>query len=167
MAKLGVNEKPMVKLNVGDKAPDFELPISLEEMWKLSDHIGKQNIVLLFFPFAYSPPCTSEMCSFRDGFREFKALDALVVGISVDNPFVLAKWKEELNLPFILLSDFNKTVGPAYGAHHEALGPLKGVEKRSAFVIDKKGIIRYASVSDDPLVLPDVGAIRKVLEGLK
>ena len=166
MAKTDVNVKPTAKLKVGDKAPDFELPVSLEQMWKLSDHIGKQNIVLLFFPFAYSPPCHAEMCSFRDGFREFKTLDALVVGISVDNPFVLNKWKEELGLPFTLVSDFNKTVGPAYGAHHETLGPLKGVEKRSAFVIDKKGIIRYASVSDDPLVLPDVAAIKKVLEGL-
>jgi glutaredoxin-dependent peroxiredoxin len=162
-----VKEKTMIKLNIGDKAPDFELPITMDQMWKLSDHIGKQNIVILFFPFAYSPPCHAEMCSFRDGFREFKALDALVVGISVDNPFVLVKWKEDLGLPFTLLSDFNKTVGPAYGAHHEKLGPLKGVEKRSAFVIDKKGIIRYASVSEDPLVLPDVAAIKKVLDGLK
>ena len=167
MAKLDVSKKPAVKLSIGDKAPDFELPVSMEEMWKLSDHIGKQNIVLLFFPFAFSPPCHKEMCSFRDGFREFKALDALVVGISVDNPFVLAKWKEELGLPFTLLSDYNKHVSPAYGAFHEKLGPLVGMSKRSAFVIDKKGIIRYASVSDDPLVLPDVGAITKALEGLK
>jgi peroxiredoxin len=157
----------MAKLNVGDKAPNFELPVTMDKMWKLSDYIGKQNIVVLFFPFAYSPPCHKEMCGIRDGFREFKSLDALVVGISVDSPFVLNKWKEELGLPFTLLSDTYKTVGPAYGAFHEKLGPVSGVEKRSAFVIDKKGIIRYASVSDDPLVLPDIAAIKKVLEGLK
>ena len=157
----------MPKLKVGDKAPDFELPIAMDKTWKLSDNVGKQNIVLLFFPLAFSSTCHDEMCSFRDGFREFKSLDAAVVAISIDSPFVLNKWKEELALPFPLLSDFNKTVAPAYGAFYEKLGPLKGVAKRSAFVIDKKGIIRYASVSDDPLVLPDVLAIKKVLEGLK
>ena len=167
MAKLDVKEKAMIKLNVGDKAPDFELPVTMDQMWKLSDHIGKQNIVLLFFPAAYSSVCHEEMCSIRDGFREFKTLDALIVAISVDNPFVLAHWKEELGLPFTLLSDFNKTVGPAYGAHAEIFGPLRGVEKRSAFVIDRKGIVRFATVSDDPRVIPDIAAIKKTLDGLK
>jgi len=157
----------MPKIKVGDKAPVFELPVAMDKMWKLSDYVGKQNIVVLFFPFAYSPVCHNEMCSIRDGFREFKSLDALVVAISVDSPFVLNKWKEELGLPFTLLSDFNKTAGPAYGAFHDKLGPLNGVEKRSAFVIDKKGIIRYASVSDDPTVIPDIMAIKNVLDGLK
>jgi peroxiredoxin len=157
----------MANLKIGDKAPNFELPIDMDLMWKLSDKVGKQNIVLLFFPFAYSSVCHQEMCSFRDGFREFKGLDALVVAISVDSPFVLNKWREELQLPFSLLSDFNKTVAPAYGAFHEKLGPLSGIAKRSAFVIDKKGIIRYAWVSDDPHNLPDVMAIKKVLDGLK
>ena len=157
----------MPKIKVGDKAPVFELPVAMDKMWKLSDYVGKQNIVVLFFPFAYSPVCHNEMCSIRDGFREFKSLDALVVAISVDSPFVLNKWKEELGLPFTLLSDFNKTAGPAYGAFHDKLGPLNGVEKRSAFVIDKKGIIRYASVSDDPAVIPDIMAIKNVLDGLK
>ena len=157
----------MPKINVGDKAPVFELPVAMDKMWKLSDYVGKQNIVVLFFPLAYSSVCHQEMCSIRDGFREFQSLDALVVAISVDSPFVLAKWKEELALPFTLLSDFNKTVGPAYGAFHDKLGPLNGVEKRSAFVIDKKGIVRYASVSDDPKVIPDIVAVKKVLDDLK
>jgi peroxiredoxin len=154
-------------LKVGDKAPDFELPVDMQLMWKLSDKIGKQNIVLLFFPFAFSPPCHDEMCSFRDGFREFKGLDALVIGISVDNPFVLNKWKEELQLPFTLLSDYNKTVSPAYGGLYEQVGPLKGAAKRAAFVIDKKGIIRYAWVSEVPTNLPDLSMVKKVLDGLK
>ena len=157
----------MPKIKVGDKAPLFELPVTMDQMWNLSDYIGKQNIVVLFFPFAYSSVCHEEMCSIRDGFREFKSLDALVVAISVDSPFVLNKWKEELALPFTLLSDFNKKVGPLYGAFHDKLGPLSGVEKRSAFVIDKKGIIRYASVSEDPKVIPDIVAIKNVLDGLK
>jgi len=157
----------MANLRIGDKAPLFELPSAMDMTWKLSDKIGKQNIVVLFFPLAYSPVCHKEMCSFRDGFREFKNINAAVVAISVDSPFVLNKWKEELQLPFPLLSDFNKAVAPVYGAFHEKLGPLSGVAKRAAFVIDKKGIIRYAWVSDDPGNLPDVDAIKKLLEGLK
>ncbi len=157
----------MPVLKIGDKAPSFELPIAMDKTWKLSENVGKQNIVLLFFPLAFSSNCHQEMCSFRDGFREFKGLDAAVVAISIDSPIVLNKWKEELQLPFPLLSDFNKTVAPAYGAFYEKLGPLNGVAKRSAFVIDKKGIIRYASVSEDPSVLPDIAAIQKVLNQLK
>jgi peroxiredoxin len=157
----------MPNLKVGDKAPDFELPLAMDKTWKLSDAVGKQNIVVLFFPLAFSSTCHQEMCSFRDGFREFKSLDAAVVAISIDSPFVLNKWKEELQLPFALLSDFNKTVAPAYGAFYEKLGPLKGVAKRSAFVIDKKGIIRYAWVSEDAGVVPDIVAIQKVLNSLK
>lgn len=157
----------MATLKVGDKAPLFELPIAMDKTWKLSDTLGKQNIVVLFFPLAFSPTCHDELCSWRDGFREFKALDAAVVAISIDSPFVLNKWKEELQLPYPLLSDFNKTVAPAYGAFYEKLGPLNGVAKRSAFVIDKKGIVRYAWVSENPGVVPDIAEIKKVLDGLK
>ena len=154
-------------LSIGDRAPDFELPITMEETWKLSENLHDRNIVLLFFPLAYSSVCHDELCSIRDGFNEFRNLDATIIAISVDNPFVLNHWKDELGLPFELLSDFNKTVAPAYGAFHEKLGPLKGVAKRSAFVIDREGIIQYASVSDDPGVLPDVDAIQDVLDELR
>lgn len=157
----------MTELKVGDRAPDFELPLTMEEKWKLSDNLGESSIVLLFFPMAFSSTCHEEMCSIRDGFHEFAGLDARVVAASTDNPFVLNKWKEQLGLPFPLLSDFNKTACRAYGAIHEELGPLKGVAKRSAFVIDRKGIIRYSWISDDPGKLPDVSAIKVVLEGLK
>ena len=80
-------------LSIGDKAPHFELPVTMEETWKLSDNLRKENIVLLFFPLAFSPPCHDEMCSIRDGFNEFRNLSATVIGISVDSPFVLNKWK--------------------------------------------------------------------------
>lgn len=154
-------------LSIGDRAPDFELPITMEETWKLSDHLRDKNIVLLFFPLAHSSTCHDELCSIRDGFNEFKNLNATVVAASIDSPFVLSKWKEELGLPFELLSDFNKTVAPAYGAFHEKLGPLNGVAKRSAFVIDREGIIQYVWVSDDPGTLPDADAIKDVLDELK
>ncbi len=157
----------MAELKIGDMAPDFELPLTMEETWKLSDHIGEANIVLLFFPLAFSPSCHDEMCSIRDGFSEFRGFDAMVVAASVDSPFVLGKWKKELGLPYPLLSDFNKTAGKAYGAFHEQLGPLQGVNKRAAFIIDKKGGIQYIWVSDDPGTMPDTSEIKDALEAMK
>jgi peroxiredoxin len=154
-------------LSIGDKAPDFELPVTMEETWKLSENLRKQNIVLLFFPLAFSPPCHDELCSIRDGFNEFRNLDAKVIGISVDSPFVLNKWKDELKLPFELLSDFNKKAAQAYSAFHDKLGPLEGVAKRAAFVVDREGVIQYEWISDDPGVLPDVEAIKDILDELK
>ena len=142
-------------LSIGDKAPDFTLPETMEKTWTLSDHIGKNNIVLLFFPLAFSSTCREELCAIRDGFKEFQGLDATVVAASIDSPFVLAKFKEELGLQFPLLSDFNKTVAPTYGAFHEKLGPLDGVAKRSAFIID------------DPGTLPDVAEIMDKLDEMK
>lgn len=153
----------MAGLKIGDKAPDFELPLTMQETWKLAENTGDENIVLLFFPLAFSPPCHEELCSIRDGFNEFKELNAAVIGVSIDSPFVLNRWKEELNLPYPLLSDFNKTVGKAYGAFHEELGPLKGVNKRAAFIIDKAGAIQYVWISDDPGTLPDIAEIKQEL----
>jgi peroxiredoxin len=157
----------MKPLKIGDQAPDFELIESMESGWKLSDHMGHKNIVLLFFPLAYSSTCKEELCSMRDGFNEFRGLEAEVIAASVDSPFVLANWKKELALPFPLLSDFNKKVCQEFGAFHTQLGPLQGVAKRSAFVIDNGGKIRYTWISEDPGVLPDVDEIRRVLNDLK
>ena len=154
-------------LSIGDKAPHFELPVTMEETWKLSENLRKENIVLLFFPLAFSPSCHDELCSIRDGFNEFRNLNAKVIGISVDSPFVLNKWKEELKLPFELLSDFNKKAAQAYSAFHEKLGPLEGVAKRAVFVIDREGIIQYEWISDDPGTLPDIEAIKDILDELK
>ena len=103
----------------------------------------------------------------RDGFCVWQNIDAEIVGISFDDPIVLEKWKELLGLQYTLVSDFNKTVSPAYGAFHETLGPLNGVAKRSAFIIDKEGKIAFAAVSDDPLKMPDFAAIQAKLEELK
>jgi peroxiredoxin len=160
-------EDAMTKLSIGDKAPNFELPVTMEETWKLSENLHDKTIVLLFFPLAFSPACHDELCSIRDGFNEFRNLDATVIAVSTDNPFVLNKWKDELGLPFELLSDFNKETAQAYGAFHEKLGPLRGVAKRAAFVIDRDGVIQYVWVSDDPGTLPDVEAIKKALDELK
>jgi peroxiredoxin len=154
-------------LKIGDKAPDFELPMTMETTWKLSDHIGEKNIVLFFFPLAFSSTCNEELCSIRDGFTEWQGLDATIVAVSIDSPFVLDAWKKELGLQYPLLSDFNKTVAPAYGAFHEELGPLKGVAKRSAFIIDREGKIAYIDISEDPGVIPDFMPIKEKLDELK
>ncbi len=139
----------------------------MEETWKLSDHIGGKNILLVFFPLAFSPVCHDEMCAIRDGFSELEVLDAEVVAVSTDSPFVLAKWKEELGLQYPLLSDFNKVAGRAYGAFHEELGPLRGVDKRAAFIIDTSGKIAWEWISDDPGVLPDLDEIMDKLDEMK
>lgn len=157
----------MSELNIGDQAPDIELIESMESTWKLSEHLGGKNILLLFFPFAYSSVCSEELCTMRDGFHEFQGLDADIVAASVDHPFVLAKFKEDLGLQFPLLSDFNKKACQAFTACHSELGPLHGVAKRSAFVIDNSGKIRYVWISEDPGGLPDVEEIKGALAQLK
>lgn len=158
---------------VNDPAPEFTLKgfanpeaASMEE-FSLAKYRGQKNVVLLFFPLVYTPVCTAEMCSVRDTMSQYNDLHAQVLGISVDNPFAQKAWAKENKLTFPLLSDFNKTVSAAYGALYEDLIGFKGVSKRSAFVVDKQGKLRYASVSDDAKQLPDFAAIQKVLKDCK
>lgn len=153
-------------LQIGDKAPDFTLVADNTENWSLQDHLD-QNVVLLFFPLAFTGVCTEELCTMRDGLETYSGLDARVVAISVDSPFTLAKFKSENNLPFSLLSDFNAEVSRAYGSLYETfvLG-LKSVSKRSAFVIDKKGIIRYAEVLESAGDQPSYEGIQTALNEL-
>ena len=154
---------------VGDKAPDFRLPATgPQDTISLGEFRGKKNVVLLFFPFAFSPVCTDEMCALRDTYyQQFNDLDAQVLGISVDSPYTLKAWAEQQKFTFPLLSDFNKEVAKAYDVYYEQLGNFRGVAKRAAFVIDKDGVIRYRWVTDDPKVLPDQEEIRRVLAELK
>lgn len=134
----------------GDKAPAFSLPNKPGEMTDVGAELGKNNIVLLFMPFAYSGVCTAEVCHMRDHFDQFKSLDAKVYGITVDSPFVTDKWRQDENIPFPILSDFNKEVATKYGVLHEQLKIFKGVAKRSAFVVGKDGKVKYAWVTEDP-----------------
>lgn len=153
-------------LKNGDSAPDFTLENSEKEKITLSQYQG-ENVVLLFFPFAFTGVCTAEMCSMRDDITTYQNLNARVLAISVDSPFTLGKWKEELQIPFQLLSDFNKEVCPKYGASYEAFrGYMKGVAKRSAFVIDRKGMIRYAEVLEDAGSIPNFQSVRDTLASL-
>lgn len=153
-------------LKKGDKAPNFSLPTTDKSFISLSDY-GDKNIVLLFFPLAFTGVCTTELCSMRDDITTYNNMNAQVLAVSVDSPFSLAKFKEEQNLNYPLLSDFNKEVSRSYGALYEdfALG-LKGVSKRSAFIIDKNGIIRYAEVLENAGELPNFVAVRETLNNL-
>ncbi|MBM3417217.1 MAG: redoxin domain-containing protein [Bacteroidetes bacterium] len=126
-----------------------------------------QNVVLLFFPLAFTKVCTTELCSVRDNLEWYNHVNAVVLGISVDSLHCLAKFKEEQQLNFTLLSDFNKEVSLAYGSLYENFGyNMKGVSKRSAFIIDRLGIIRYAEVLENAGELPDFGKIRQILTSL-
>lgn len=153
-----------MKVETGQQAPDFSLYDTERTKVTLSDLRGK-NIVLLFFPFAFSSVCTREMCSVRDNIGEYAKLDAVVFGISVDSHYTLAKYKQDQNLNFSLLSDFNKEVSAAYGALYEKFGlNMRGVSKRSAFVIDKQGQIQYAEVLENPGETPNFSKIQNTLE---
>lgn len=150
----------------GDKAPDFSLYSSDKEKVSLSDLRGK-NVVLLFFPLAFTGVCTEELCTIRDDKSRYDDLDAEVFGISIDSVMVLDKFKSEQGYNFKLLSDFNKEACRSYGSFYDefVLG-MKGVAKRSAFVVDKEGIVRYAEVLDNAGEQPDFDALKKTLEHL-
>ena len=155
-------------ISVGDRAPDFTLKSKSGDMEdiSLSDYRDEKNVVILFFPLAYTGVCTDEMCSVSGGLADYDALNAQVLGISVDSPFAQEAWAKENDITIPLLSDFNKEVSAAYGSQFEDLIGFKGVAKRSAFVVDKSGVVRFASVSDDPTELPDFDAIKACLQAL-
>ena len=153
-------------LTTGQKAPEFTLFNSENSQVSLSNFQGK-NLIVLFFPMAFTSVCTAELCEMRDNIATYADLNADVVGISVDSPFTLAKFKEEQQLPFNLLSDFNKETSVAYDSLYETfVMDMKGVSKRSAFVIDKAGTIQYAEVLDNAGEVPNFTAIQKTLSQL-
>lgn len=155
-----------MKLQPGQPAPDFVLINTDKKEVRLSDYRG-QNVVVLFFPMAFTGVCTAEMCAMRDDIAAYQQLKAQILAISVDSPYTLNKFKEDQSLNFPLLSDFNKTATPEWGVMYETFGPgLKGVSKRSAFVVDKEGIIRYAEVLDNAGELPDFTSVRATLASL-
>ncbi len=153
-------------LNIGDKAPDFTLQTSELDKITLSTFEGDKNVLLLFFPLAFSGVCTDEMCGVRDNMKIYDSLNAKVIGVSVDSAFSLREFKKTQNLNFTLASDFNKETAKAYDTLYDEFFGNRGVAKRSAFVIDREGIIKYAAVSDDASVIPDFTSISKVLEEL-
>lgn len=153
-------------VKVGEKAPAFTL-VSSDKAEITLEHYKGKNVVLLFFPMAFTGVCTTELCTMRDDIVNYNNLDAQILAVSVDSPFTLDRFKSDQNLNFPLLSDFNKEVSRNYGALYEefVLG-LKGVSKRSAFVIDKEGAIRYAEVLESAGDLPNFDAIKQALAEL-
>jgi peroxiredoxin len=148
-----------MSLTIGQPAPQFKLISSALKEVSLADFKGRK-VVLHFFPFAFTGTCTTQLCTMRDSFGYYDGLNATILGISVDSPFTLAKFKEENNYQFELLSDFNKEVSTAYGSiyEHFVMG-LNGVAKRAAFVIDEDQNIIYAEVLEIATDLPDFNAI--------
>ena len=153
-------------LKAGDKAPDFTLRNSEKEQISLKQYRG-QNVVLLFFPMAFTGVCTKELCQMRDSIADYEKLNAQILAVSVDSVFSLGKWKEEQGFNFPLLSDFNKTISKKYDTlYKDFVFEMKGVSKRSAFVIDGKGTIQYAEVLENAGEIPDFAAVRATLDTL-
>lgn len=152
-----------MSLQKGDKAPAFKLISPERTEVTLEDYKGK-NLVILFFPFAFTRVCTTELCGVRDNLSSYRDLNAEIIGVSVDSPFTLGKFREEQQLNYPLLSDFNKEMSKAYEAYYESfmLGML-GVSKRAAFVVDGNGIIQYAEVLENAGEVPDFDAIKNTL----
>jgi peroxiredoxin len=161
-------------LSTGSPAPDFKLTTlgaSGPEYVTLSENAGKSAVVLLFVPMAFTGVCTKELCEISGGLNEFTALNARVLAISGDNPFAQKAWAEKENITLTLLSDYDHATTSAYGIAYDSFLPDKnlgqaGVPKRSAFVVDKSGVIQYAEVLENPGDLPDFAAIKAVLASL-
>ena len=153
-------------LQKGDQAPTFKLIDTEKNEVSLEDYMGK-NLVVLFFPLAFTGVCTTELCGVRDDISNYQNLGTDVVAISVDTPFSLGKFRAEQNLNFPMLSDFNREAMTAYGAMYDefVLG-MKGVAKRSAFVIDGDGLIQYAEVLESAGDLPNFEAIKETLASM-
>lgn len=151
-----------MSIKVGDSAPDFTLVDTEKKPRKLSEFRG-QNVVLLFFPLAFTSVCTTELCGVRDNLKTYEGLNAQPLGISVDSLFSLARFKEDQNLNFPLLSDFNKTASKEYGALYENWFGMQGVSKRAAFLVDRDGRVRYAEVLENADDVPDFGQIQEKL----
>lgn len=152
-------------LSVGSPAPDFTLTHKVrQDPITLSRHASDQTAVLLFFPLAFSGVCTEEMCHIAETYERWETVGAKVLGISVDSPFVNAKFAEETGVPFPLLSDFNREVCHAYGVRNDDFFGMKGVADRSAFVIDPSGRVSYAWTSADADVMPPFDVILEAVE---
>ncbi len=156
-----------MSIQTGQQAPDFTLFDTDKNKVSLAEQKGS-NVVILFFPLAFTGVCTAELCNVRDNIATYNNTNAKVFGVSVDSLFSLGKFKAEQNLNFPLLSDFNKEAAKAFGVLYETFPAfeMQGVSKRAAFVLDKEGVVRYAEICPTPGDLPDFAAIQQTLEGL-
>lgn len=146
-------------IRTGDPAAAFSLPAKPGEDVDLSVYLGQDVVVLVFFPLAFSSVCAAEMKTLSHSWDRWSGLGARVFGISVDSPFVTERFRQTENVPFPLLSDFNREVSSQYGVLYEDFYGLKGVSKRSVFVIDRSGTVMYDWITDDADVEPDYEAV--------
>jgi glutaredoxin-dependent peroxiredoxin len=151
-------------IKIGSKAPEFSLFDADKKSRSLTEFRGK-NVVLAFFPGAFTGVCTKEMCAFRDAMANFNNLNAQVVGISVDAPFANKAFASQNSLQFPLLSDYLREVSKQYGGVHEDFAGMKGysASKRAVYIVDAKGDVKYMWVSDNPGIEPDYDAISQAL----
>jgi glutaredoxin-dependent peroxiredoxin len=164
-----------MSLAVGTKAPDFALSTKTADgpkQIKLTDNLGKKNTLLLFFPMAFTGTCTTEMCEVSGGLSAYSGMNAAVYGISGDNPFAQEAWAQKEKITVPLLSDYEHKVAKAYDVMYDSFLPqlnlgMAGVPKRSAFVIDKNGVIQYVESNDDAKQLPNFDEIKAKLAELK
>ena len=155
-----------MNIETGQAAPAFSLYDTDKNKVSLADYKGK-NVVLLFFPLAFTSVCTTELCLIRDGIDLYNTANATVFGISVDSIYTLAKFKEQERLNYPLLSDFNKEVSAVYGALYESwYYDMKGVSKRAVFVIDKNGILQYSDILESAGDMPDFTPVETILHSL-
>jgi peroxiredoxin len=162
-------------LAVGTKAPDFSLSSKTADgpkQVKLSDNFGKTNTLLLFFPMAFTGTCTTEMCNMSQELPAYGDMNAAVYGISGDNPFAQEAWAKKENISVALLSDYEHKVAKEYDVMYDSFLPqmnlgMGGVPKRSAFIVDREGVIQYAASNDDARELPNFDEIKAKLAELK
>jgi peroxiredoxin len=160
-----IGEKMTMDIVVGEKAPDFTLPDTDRKPRRLSEFFGRK-LVLAFFPGAFTSVCTREMCAFRDSMTKLDQMKAQVVGVSVNDPWSNKGFAERNLLTFPLLSDYNRDTIRLYGIELRDFAGLKGysVAKRSVFVIDKNGVVRYRWISEDPGVEPNYAEVERILD---
>jgi len=149
-------------LEVGQTAPDFRLRGPGGQFVTLSEYGGKKNVVLVFFPLAFSPVCSHQLPGIQKDLARFEALDATVLGISVDSHWANEAFARQLGLSFPLLSDFDRSTSESYGM----LIPEKHYSGRAVFVVDRQGRIAYRDVSPNPAEVPSVAAVIAALERL-
>jgi glutaredoxin-dependent peroxiredoxin len=162
-------------LGIGTKAPDFTLTSKTPDGPKritLSDNFGQKNTLLLFFPMAFTGTCTTEMCGVSNDLAAYASLNAVVYGISGDNPFAQEAWAQKEKITATLLSDYEHRVAQAYGVAYDSFLPqmnlgMSGVPKRAVFIIDRQGVVQYAECDDDARALPNFDKVKAKLAELK
>jgi peroxiredoxin len=157
-----------MSVEIGKKAPDFKLYDTDRKERSLAEFAGKK-VVLAFYPGAFTGVCTKELCNFRDSLSKFNNLNAQVIGISVDPPFSNKAFADQNKLSFPILSDFSRQTVKSFDAYHENFAGLNGytAAKRSVFILDKDGIVRYKWISEVPTVEPNYDEVFKAVESLK